>query len=72
MQSHQKFWAGEKLEVAALCEEKNTMLFYDNLPGIYYVVKKYKDGSIYHTRETQIFQSVNIAEVRTFIKQYAQ
>lgn len=68
MESASKFWSEEKLQVAQLCEDKNTRLFWDNLNGLYFVVKKFNDGSVLHTRETELFNSRNIAQVREFVK----
>lgn len=66
------FWKGEKLEIAKMCEEKNTSLFYDNLQRCYFVVKKFDDGSVLHSRETELFTSESIKEVRTFIEKYVK
>lgn len=67
MQTANKFWSEEKLQVAQLCEDKNTRLFYDNLQETYFVVQKYKNGSVLHTKDTQLFKGT-IAQAREFVK----
>ena len=67
---YNKFWSEEKKKVAELCEDKNTRLFWDNLQELYFVVSKYPDGSILHTKETNLFQSRLIQDVNNFIKTY--
>lgn len=68
MQSYNKFWSEEKKQVAERCEDKNCTLFYDNLQEMYFIIKKFEDGSILHTKETELFKSYNISEINTFIK----
>lgn len=68
MRSRDKFWSPEKTQVAELCEDKNCRLFYDELQELYFVVKKEADGSVLHTKETQLFQSSSISQVRDFVK----
>lgn len=61
-----KFWSEEKKQVAKKCEDKNTRLYWDNLQAIYIIVKKYPDGSILHTKETEIFRSSSIQKVKNY------
>ena len=57
------------MQVAERCEAKNCRLYYDVLQELYFVVQKNKDGSILHTKETQLFQSVELSKVDEFINQ---
>jgi hypothetical protein len=70
MKTYQIFWSEEKRQVAELCEDKNTRLEYDNLQEVYFIVRKNKDGSVYHDKSTHLFTGKNINEVREFIKQF--
>lgn len=67
MQSKNKFWSAEKMQVADRCEDKNCRLYYDEGQQMYFVIAKYVDGSILHTKETELFKSRKISEVNTFI-----
>jgi len=66
-ESFDKFWSDEKKQVAQLCEDKGHRLFWDNLQAIYFVVRIFKDGSILHTKDTEVFSADNIAKVREYI-----
>lgn len=68
MQSLTKFWSEEKKQVAQRCEDKKCRLFYDVGQSMYFIIKKYADGSILHTKETQLYQSRNIEQINNFIK----
>ena len=68
MRSKDKFWSEEKKQVAELCEDKNCRLYYDEGQALYFVIRKYPDGSILHTKETELFTHRDIAPVRDFIK----
>lgn len=70
MKSFNTFWNEERKRVAGMCEEKNARLFYDVLDEIYYIVKKFSDGSVLHTKDTQLFKSRNIVEVEKFITSF--
>lgn len=65
-----KNWATELQQIAELCEKKNCRLYYDELQEIYFIVKKYPDGSIHHTKQTELFSSSNRSELRDFIKRF--
>lgn len=56
MQSFDKFWSIEKTAMAELCEENGCRLFYCNLQDVYFVVRIYADGSVLHTKESEIFR----------------
>jgi hypothetical protein len=68
MESYNKFWSEEKKQVAQRCEDKNCTLYYDNLQELYFIIKKYSDGSILHTQETELFKNRDIQEINNFIK----
>lgn len=70
MESYNKFWSEEKKQVAERCEDKGARLFYDNLQEMYFVVKKFPDDSVLHTKETELFNSREIKEVNDFIKEF--
>lgn len=68
MRSKDKLWSPEKTQVAELCEDKNCRLFYDELQELYFIVKKEADGSVLHTKETELLKSRSISQVHDFIK----
>lgn len=68
--SFDRFWSDDKKAIYQKCEEKNCRLFYDNLQQIYFVVKKFNDGSILHTRETEIYNNRDLTKIDNFINQY--
>lgn len=53
---------------AQTCENKNCRLYHDAGQEMYFIVKKYEDGSVLHTKETQLYQSRNIQQINNFIQ----
>ena len=55
---------------ARKCEDKGARLFYDHLQERYSVVRKFDDDSVLHTKETELFSSLDLEQVKDFINQY--
>jgi hypothetical protein len=67
MKSAEKFWSGFNLEAATLAESKGCRIFRDT-SEMMFLVKKFKDESILHTRETQLLQSRDVTKILAFLK----
>jgi hypothetical protein len=56
-----------KQTIKERCELFGFVFVHDKFQELFFILKKYPDGSVLHTKETQLFQSRELTEVLDFI-----